>query len=132
MQWSDAPGAGFTSGKPWLKINGNFKDVNVASELSHEGGVLSFWQKMIALRKSDAVLAEGDFAPLYHGRRVYAFARIYNGRKLISVCNMSGKAVKLPKALKGYDKQLISSYTEYYSDRLKPFEFRLYESEGEK
>jgi glycosidase len=29
MQWSGESGAGFTSGKPWLKINGNSKYINV-------------------------------------------------------------------------------------------------------
>jgi oligo-1,6-glucosidase len=129
MQWSAERGAGFTSGEPWLKINGNYKDVNVSRELAREGGVLSFWQAMIAMRKSDAVLAEGDFTPLYEGARVYAFARTLGNRRLISVCNMSGKTVKLPKQLRRLGRQITSSYTKSLGDRLKPFEFKLYESE---
>ena len=132
MQWSAAQNAGFTTGKPWLKINRNFEEVNVAAENAREDGVLSFWKRMISMRKSDSVLVDGDFAPIYEGRRVYVFERSYNGRRLISVCNMSGRTVKLPRALTGYDKPIISSYKDSQSDRLMPFEFRLYESETEK
>ena len=129
MQWSAGEGAGFTSGKPWLKINANAKEVNVESELEREDGVLSFWKKMISMRKTNEILINGDFAPLYEGKSVYAFERIYNGKRLISICNMCGKTVKLPKSIAGKGKQVVSSYKESYKDRLKPFEFRLYESE---
>ena len=132
MQWSAGEGAGFTTGKPWLKINGNSTEVNVASENEREDGVLAFWRKMIALRKTDRALIDGSFAPLYEGRRIYAFAREADGRRLVSVCNMSGGEAKLPKVLSGLGNLLISSYKESPADRLMPFEFRLYECEGEK
>jgi len=132
MQWSSGEGAGFTSGKPWLKINGNYKSVNVEDELKDADGVLSFWQRMIALRKSDETLILGDFKPLYEGGSVYAFEREYNGRKLTTVCNMSSKTVKLPKAIRGRGEQIVSSSTTDGGERLLPFEFRLYACEGEK
>ena len=131
MQWSAEDGAGFTKGTPWLKINENYKTVNVKAEAEREDGVLAFWRRMIALRKSDKALAEGSFEMLYAGSRVYAFARELDGRRLISVCNMSGKASRLPKAIGGYDKLLVSSYNDA-GDKLKPFEFRLYEGETAK
>ncbi len=127
MQWSDEAGAGFTSGKPWLKINGNYKEVNVAAEREREDGVLAFWKQMIALRKTDKVLAEGGFRAICEGKRVYAFERELGGRKLISVCNMSGKSVKLPKILNDCGSMKVSSYKNAAADRLMPFEFRLYE-----
>ena len=131
MQWSAEDGAGFNKGTPWLKINENYKTVNVKAEAEREDGVLAFWRRMIALRKSDKALAEGSFEMLYAGSRVYAFARELDGRRLISVCNMSGKASRLPKAIGGYDKLLVSSYNDA-GDKLKPFEFRLYEGETAK
>ena len=126
MQWSSEREAGFTTGKPWLKVNGNYEKVNVQTESAKADGVLAFWKKMIAMRKSDAVLAEGDFTPLYEGRAVYAFERTLGDKKLLSVCNMSGKMVKMPHKLRGIGKQIVSSY-KVEGDALKPFEFRLYE-----
>ena len=132
MQWSSGEGAGFTSGKPWLKINGNHKTVNVEDELRQEDGVLAFWKQMIAMRKSDETLIWGDFKPLYEGGSVYAFEREHNGRRLTTVCNMSAKTVNLPKALKLCGKEVISSAKTRNGERLMPFEFRLYACEEEK
>jgi oligo-1,6-glucosidase len=126
MQWSSEREAGFTTGKPWLKVNGNYEKVNVQTESVKADGVLAFWKEMIAMRKSDAVLAEGDFTPLYEGKAVYAFARTLGDKKLLSVCNMSGKTVNMPRKLGGLGKQIVSNY-KVEGDALKPFEFRLYE-----
>ena len=126
MQWTDGEGAGFTSGKPWLKINGNHKEINVERENGRSDGVLAFWKKMISLRKNDKVLCEGDFRALYEGKRVYAFERSLDGRSLVSVCNMSGKTAKLPKNLENLGKPTVSNYADI-GEELKPFEFRLYE-----
>ena len=130
MQWSDGSGAGFTQGQPWLKINGNYQEVNVEAESKREDGVLAFWKKMIAMRKSDAVLAEGDFRILHEGKRIYAFARSLDGRTLISVSNLSGKQTKLPATLGELGKQIVSSYGKSEGEILLPFEFRLYEQGG--
>ena len=129
MQWSDGEGAGFTCGKPWLKINGNYKEVNVQTENEKENGVLSFWKRMVALRKSNEVLCEGEFRALYEGKRVYAFERRLGGKRLVSVCNMSAKTVRLPKALGNSGDMILSSYNETACGKLMPFEFRLLESE---
>jgi hypothetical protein len=82
---------------------------------------------MIQMRKTDRVLSNGDFRVLYEGKRVYAFERSLDGRKLISVSNLSGKTVKLPKSIRNLGKQIVSSYKESDGERLLPFEFRLYE-----
>ena len=129
MQWSGDEKAGFTDGKPWLKINGNHKEVNVECEAACPHGVLAFWQKMIALRKSDSALLDGEFIPLLEGKSIYAFERRLDGRALVSVCNMTGRTVKLPKVLRGLDKVLVSSYGDAPSASLRPFEFRLMETE---
>ena len=127
MQWTGGAQAGFSSTTPWLKVNGNYKEVNVEREQSSEDGVLSFWKKMIALRKTDEVLLNGSFTPVLEGKSVYAFEREWQGRKLISVCNMTGKAVKLPRELCECDNVLISSCGDNDNKALRPFEFRLIE-----
>ena len=125
MQWSKAPHAGFSRVKPWLKVNSNFPEVNVQSELLDSDGILAFWKKMIALRKSNEILAEGRFRVVHEGKSVYAFLREWKGQKLLSVCNMSGKSVKLPKFAGNFTEIVASNYTDNSSTTLQPFEFRL-------
>ena len=122
MQWNAEAGAGFTSGKPWLKIHPNHTEVNVEADSANADGVSSFFKKMNALKKSSDVLKEGGFKELYAKKTVYAFEREYNGEKLICVCNFSTKNAKLPEGIAG--ERVMSNY-EGESVTLRPYEFVL-------
>ena len=52
MQWSAEINAGFTTGKPWLKVNPNYISINAADQQEDPDSVRSFYKKLIALRKS--------------------------------------------------------------------------------
>ena len=52
MQWDDSPGAGFTTGTPWLPVNPNYKRINCREQLGREDSVLNFYKRLIALRSS--------------------------------------------------------------------------------
>ena len=129
MQWSAGAHAGFSSERPWLKVNGNYGEVNVATEREKVDGVLAFWKRMIRLRRENEILCEGSFKAIWEGKQIYAFERELDGQKLVTVSNMSGKCVKLPGSLQGCGKLIVSSYGESDGDRMRPFEFRLYRAE---
>lgn len=122
MQWSAEKGAGFTSGKPWLKIHPNYTEVNVESDLASDDGIIDYFKRFNAYRKSSDILKNGNFKEIFAGRTVYAFEREYNGEKLIAVCNFSTKSAKMPSAVSG--ETVISNY-EGASKKLRPYEFRL-------
>ncbi len=126
MQWTDAYGAGFTNGTPWLKINENYEKINVRAQDADGGSVLNFYRKMIALRKELNALRLGDFTSLYEGRHIYAFRRMHEGESVAALFNFSPKPRRLPKKLsqlKG--SRIIVSSTDGGGDTLSPFEFRL-------
>ena len=125
MQWTGEESAGFTSGTPWLKVNANRKEVNAESEAADKDGVLSFWKKMIKLRKTNDILRKGGFKAVYEGASVYAFERELDGKKLLSVCNMTGKKVSMPKCVAEWDKTIVSNYKTVGKTYMKPFEFRI-------
>ncbi|MBE6699830.1 MAG: alpha-glucosidase [Ruminococcaceae bacterium] len=129
MQWTAGENAGFSKGKPWLKVNGNHTEVNVETEKADPNGVLAFWKKMIALRKTHPVLIDGTFRSVYEGRAVYVFARELDDKTLLSICNMTGKSAKLPAVVNKDGKLIACNYQENNIDTLKPFEFRLLEIE---
>jgi oligo-1,6-glucosidase len=56
MQWSDSKNAGFSKHEPWLKVNENYKEVNVAEQLNDEDSILNFYKKAIHLRKKDNMI----------------------------------------------------------------------------
>ncbi|MBE6764241.1 MAG: alpha-glucosidase [Ruminococcaceae bacterium] len=125
MQWSSEAHGGFTSGTPWLKVNGNYPDVNVERDMADEQGVRAFWKRMIHLRKTDPVLIDGQFEAVYTGRQVFVYDRVLDGKRYRAFCNMSGKTAKLPRRLVSDRTVLACNYASGHPDTMQPFEFRL-------
>jgi oligo-1,6-glucosidase len=91
MQWDNSEKAGFTKGKPWLAVNPKKDRINVASQVGDEESVLTFYKKLIALRKSDEykhVMVYGSFVPCAEPERnVMAYIRDDGAKKLLVVAN---------------------------------------------
>ncbi len=60
MQWNSGFRSGFTTGTPWISVNSNYAEVNVADQQSFDGSLLSTYKKLIDLRHEYAALVEGD------------------------------------------------------------------------
>ncbi len=61
MQWTPDPlRSGFTTGKPWRKINNNTADINVAVEKKDRRSLWRHYQRLIALRLGSAALRRGE------------------------------------------------------------------------
>lgn len=45
MQWNSTEQAGFTTGTPWLKVNDNYADINVAESYEDPNSVYNFYKK---------------------------------------------------------------------------------------
>ena len=54
FQWSGGPGAGFTSGTPWLAVNPNYTWLNLEAQQADPNSVYHFYKRLIALRSSSA------------------------------------------------------------------------------
>lgn len=52
MQWNSTENGGFTKGTPWLRVNPNYRRINVEAQEKDENSVLAFYKKLTALRKS--------------------------------------------------------------------------------
>lgn len=91
MQWDDTENAGFTSGKPWLKVNPNYKTLNVKEQLADENSVLSYYKKLLSLRKSEEwkeVFTYGNFIPLFENEAdIFAYERKLDEKSAIVLAN---------------------------------------------
>jgi oligo-1,6-glucosidase len=47
MQWNDSDQAGFTTGVPWIKVNPNYKAINVDEALADPDSVFYYYKKLI-------------------------------------------------------------------------------------
>ena len=99
VQWSDQPNAGFTSGTPWLKVNPNYTQINVANQENDPASVLNYYRRLIALRKSTAykeVFTYGKFVPVYqHTDSVMAYYRETETQRILVAANFGEKPVTL-------------------------------------
>jgi oligo-1,6-glucosidase len=134
VQWDDSPSAGFTTGTPWLPVNPDCAEWNAAAQRDDPHSVLAHYRRLIALRRSDDVVALGDFTMLLPEHDdVYAFTRSLGGRTLLVACNLSRRpyplAGLLPEAV-GAELVLGNLPT---SDPavLAPWEARVLELQGE-
>ena len=91
MQWDASPHAGFTTGEPWFPVNPDFAEVNAAQALADPDSVFHHYRRLIELRHTDPVVAEGDFTMLLpEDPVVYAFTRSLDGTTVLVVANVSG------------------------------------------
>lgn len=99
MQWNAKENAGFTTGRPWLKCNENYKEINVENQLLEEHSVLSYYKELIKLRKDQAyqdALIYGDFVPLYEeDENIFAFSRKGETQEILVVANFGRNAAEV-------------------------------------
>ena len=90
MQWDDTKEAGFTSGKPWIAVNPNYKEINAKEELGRADSVFHYYQKLIQLRHQSELIVYGDFRLLEEeDPDLFIYERSLEKKKLLCVCNVS-------------------------------------------
>jgi alpha-glucosidase len=93
MQWNDSPNAGFSAAKPWLPVPASYHDHNVASELEQPASVLQFYKHLLALRRHEAALRNGDYVALNQDNpNVLSYFRRYKSEAVLVALNMSATA----------------------------------------
>jgi len=75
MQWDNSDNGGFSTVKPWLRLDKNYPRVNVQSEKSDPYSMLSFYKKLISLRHSEPSLSVGSYQPVGSDQQVMAYTR---------------------------------------------------------
>ncbi len=88
FQWDASANSGFTSGTPWLKINSNYKTINVASQQKDPNSPLNYFRRITALRASNPVLVYGKYEILDKTNPdVYAYTRELNNTRWLILLN---------------------------------------------
>ena len=130
MQWDGSENAGFTTGTPWLGIPDNHTYINVEDEAKDPDSVLAFYKKLVALRKENEIIADGQIRFTDAGNdNIISYVRTLNGQTLSVFCNLRGTDQSLGEAFTAPGgKILISNYEsadagkEINIDTLRPFE----------
>ena len=96
MQWDSTENAGFTIGKPWLKVNKNYKFINAEDCLQDKDSIFYHYKKLIDIRKHNDTIIYGNYKLLLpEDKNVFAYSRELNGDKIVVVCNFYNKEINL-------------------------------------
>jgi oligo-1,6-glucosidase len=136
MQWDGSPGAGFTDGEPWLKVNENRSRINVEAALADEDSVWHYYRRLIELRDAEDVLVYGEYELLCpDDEQLFAYTRTLEDERVLVVLNWSGEPATFePAALEaaGFE-VLVGNYGESAADptdaELRPYEAVVYRLE---
>ena len=123
MQWDDSPGAGFTTGQPWLKINENRSHINVAAALEDPDSVFYHYKKLIELRKTYPVFRDGSFTLLLpEDEKIFAYTRDLGSAHMLVVCNFTDEYVDYEIPENFYGSRLLLSNYKTDHPGLRPYE----------
>ena len=135
MQWSDELNAGFTTGKPWMKINQNFRNINVDLAIENPESIYHYYKNLIRLRKTNKVLVYGSYDLILENHdQIYAYTRTLKDEKILIMTNLFPQETKfvLPADLAVESSELlISNYEIKHGADIKqitlsPYEARVY------
>jgi len=95
MQWSSLPNAGFSPAgvQTWLPVHPNYSSgITVQDQFSDPDSMLSFYKRMIQLRKETPALVEGAYKPIHeHAQEYLAFLRQSASQTCLVLLNMSAR-----------------------------------------
>jgi alpha-glucosidase len=134
MQWSDDKNGGFSEGTPWMNSNPNYKTINVKAQSNDEDSILSFYKKLIALKKDHDIFTYGTYdLILPEHEQIFAYTRTKENEKVLVVTNLSTEkaVVKLEQLNVTSERLLLSNRkVEQHSDlnqfTMQPYEARVY------
>lgn len=135
VQWDDSENAGFTTGKPWLKLNPNYKDINVRRALEDPNSIFYYYQNLIRLRKEYEIVVYGNYNLILENHdQIYAYTRTLGDETLLVITNFSSERPEfnIPQNIYYERKHLLISNYEVDENEgissifLKPYEARVY------
>ncbi|WGI18465.1 alpha,alpha-phosphotrehalase [Latilactobacillus sakei] len=89
MQWDMTTNHGFTTGTPWLQPV-VADDYSVATKAQAPDSVFAFYQQLVALRKTEPVLIEGQYQLLApEDEAVYTYQRQLGDKKVRVIANFT-------------------------------------------
>ncbi|BDZ29702.1 alpha-glucosidase [Lactiplantibacillus sp. WILCCON 0030] len=129
MQWDATTHAGFSAVQPWLRVNDNYKTINVAAALADHQSVWYYYQKLIALRHQQPLVTLGDFKLLAPAdEAVFMYERHWQDQTWLIICNFTATTIKrqLESLKTAQSRLIIGNYPTDTGDKLRPYEARVY------
>ncbi|KAK9233981.1 alpha-glucosidase C-terminal domain-containing protein, partial [Lipomyces kononenkoae] len=96
MHWNATEYAGFSSVKPWMDVNEDYKEWNAKSQINDPASVYSYWQSVFRLRrqfKDVFVYGKFDLVDALN-ESVFAYKRVYGSSEALIVTSFKDTEIK--------------------------------------
>ena len=111
MLWNTRQNAGFSTAKPWLPVDSDYKKNNVRSQAGDRYSILNLYRSLLHLRRKHKALSTGDFIPVIKGMNgVVAYFRVYDREKFFVALNFSVNEKKIHAGESGQWKVMFSTH----------------------
>jgi glycosidase len=95
MQWNAKHLSGFSDTSSWIKVNPNYKRLNVEALESENNSLLMGYKRLIALRNAEPVLQYGEYSQLSFSNDCISFIRTYKGDSIKCYFNFSKSTLEI-------------------------------------
>jgi alpha-glucosidase len=119
MQWNAGPGGGFTQGEPWLPLAADHDLFSVEAERTDSGSMLNLYRRLIDMRRADAALSVGSYAPVPASGDLLAFLRCYESRRILVALTLGARPARLSLGALGGGEVLIGLRSHIAGDRVE-------------
>ncbi|MBN8904190.1 MAG: DUF3459 domain-containing protein, partial [Rhodospirillales bacterium] len=96
MPWDDQPNAGFSSAEPWLPLNPDHAQPNVARLQHDDRSILTLYRRLIDLRRRTPALSVGDVSEIRAIGNVLCFDRAEGAVRVLVFLNLGHEPADLP------------------------------------
>jgi alpha-glucosidase len=86
------PGAGFTTGTPWLPTSPEAEDLAAAVQAGDPDSTLSFYRRLIHHRQRSHALVHGSYEALDAGEDVFSYVRAAEAERVLVALNFASEA----------------------------------------
>src|ERR1700692_4819220 len=93
MPWDGSASAGFTTGRPWLRLGTDHEEVNVAALEQDGASILHLYRKLIDLRRNRPTLVSGKMQFVGADKGVLRYERRGDDDRILVLLNMSADSV---------------------------------------
>ncbi|HEV2147995.1 MAG TPA: alpha-amylase family glycosyl hydrolase [Longimicrobiaceae bacterium] len=95
MRWDGSPGAGFTTGDPWLPAGGVPAGYSVEAQRDDPGSVLTLYRHLVRLRRAEPALHRGPYTPVpAAGENTLGYVREWQDRRFLVALNFGEGAAR--------------------------------------
>lgn len=93
MQWDASPGAGFTTGEPWLPLSTDHAARNVEALSADPRSILTLYRRLLALRRNTPALSAGDYRAIRSEGAALGFRRIGAQEEIAVLLNLGAEQI---------------------------------------